>query len=433
MHRFHLLRLPLLGVALAVFVVMPSLATPVAASTTARWDAKCDDVRLRTEPHTGAKVVRSIDKGARVTVVKTVRAGKWFARCDGAHESRKWLKIVSINGKSTKSLYGRNAVFAAKWLFKYVKTNTPDPKPDPTPPPPAPTTSLVSNCEVRLRSSASTDADTHGVIGGNTIVTASGTVSGESWAAECGSSVSGSGWLKVTAVGGKSVTSLYGVSVVYAASGLFRAVTTTSNYREGIDISHWQGTIDWAQVAAAGKSFAIAKATEGIGYRDDTYTRNQAQAMANGLKFGAYHFARPENDPVREADWFVDNANYQRGMIIPTLDLERTGGRGPTGLTNWTKAWVQRVEERLGVKPMIYMSPSFWRTNLNDTTWFADNGYDVLWIAHWGVQTPLPPAANWGGKGWTFWQYTSSGSVPGIVGRVDLNRYRFDSFARVSY
>ena len=62
-------------------------------------------------------------------------------------------------------------------------------------------------------------------------------------------------------------------------------------------------------------------------------------------------------------------------MLIPTLDLERTGGRGPTGLTNWTKAWLARVDERLGVKPMIYMSPYFWRTNMNNTRWFADNGY----------------------------------------------------------
>ena len=271
------------------------------------------------------------------------------------------------------------------------------------------------------------------IIDENTIITSSGNVTGTAWEAECNDLVSGTSWLKVTAVGGQSVSSLYGVNVVYAASGLFQPITTTSSYREGIDISHWQGTIDWRQVAAAGKSFAIAKATEGVGYRDDTYARNKAGAMSNGLKFGAYHFARPENDPIREADWFVDNADYEQGMLIPTLDLERTGGRGPTGLTNWTKSWLQRVEERLGVKAMIYMSPYFWRTNLNDTRWFADNGYDVLWVAHWHVAVPQPPAENWGGKGWTFWQYTSDGRVPGISGRVDLNRYRYESFARVSY
>ena len=70
-----------------------------------------------------------------------------------------------------------------------------------------------------------------------------------------------------------------------------------SGYREGIDVSHWQGNIDWVQVKGAGKSFAIVKATEGIGYKDDKYDRNKAGAMGNGLKFGAYHFARPRTTP----------------------------------------------------------------------------------------------------------------------------------------
>lgn len=431
MLRFHHARLPLLVAALAVLVALPSLAGPVDAATK-RWEAKCDDVRLRAEPRTTARVLTSIDEGARVTAVKTVKAGKWFARCGGKLESRKWLKIVSINGKSTESLFDRKAVFGAKWLFRFVKLVEGNPEPTPEPEPKPTTTNLISSCPVRLRESASTEAATTAIIDENTLVTSTGSVTGGAWEADCGTTVSGNAWLKVSAVGGVSVTSLYGVSVVYAASGLFSPVTTTT-YREGIDVSHWQGNIDWVQVAAAGKSFAIAKATEGVGYKDDKYDRNKAGARGNGLKFGAYHFARPENNPVREADWFVDNADYEPGMLIPTLDLERTGGRGPTGLTNWTKVWLARVDERLGVKPMIYMSPYFWRTNLNNTRWFADNGYEVLWIAHWHVANPSPPADNWGGHGWTFWQYTSDGRVPGISGRVDLNRYRFESFARVTY
>jgi lysozyme len=67
-----------------------------------------------------------------------------------------------------------------------------------------------------------------------------------------------------------------------------------------------------------------------------------------------------------------------------------------------------------------------------DTRWFADNGYEVLWVAHWTTgASPIMPANNWGGKGWTFWQYTSDGSVPGITGRVDLNRYNGTSLTRV--
>ena len=69
---------------------------------------------------------------------------------------------------------------------------------------------------------------------------------------------------------------------------------------------------------------------------------------------------------------------------------------------------------------------------MGDTTWFAENGYHVLWVAHWTTATaPIVPGGAWGGDGWTFWQYTSSGPVPGISGRVDLNRYNGTNFGRV--
>jgi hypothetical protein len=81
---------------------------------------------------------------------------------------------------------------------------------------------------------------------------------------------------------------------------------------------------------------------------------------------------------------------------------------------------------------MIYTSPSFWRTYLGDTRIFADQGYSILWIAHWGVSSPSVPASNWGGKGWTFWQ-TGGGPVPGISGDVDLDVYNGTDLTRVIY
>jgi GH25 family lysozyme M1 (1,4-beta-N-acetylmuramidase) len=433
MLRAHRSVLPLVVAVLAVLVVLPAVAGPADAATS-KWIAKCDDVRIRTEPRTSSRVLRSINEGAVVTAVRKVRGGRWSATCGTNLSSRTWLKIVAINGRSTRALFGRGAVYAAAGLFKAKPAPTPPPPTSTPPPPTSTTTDYVSNCSVRLRSSASTVADTTAIIDDNTLVTGTTTVQGSTWAADCGLSVSGDTWYRITAVGGQSVSSLYGVSAVFAASGLFRAVTATSGYLEGIDVSKWQGIVDWAQVRAAGKRFAIGKATEGVGYKDESYDRNKAGARAQGLVFGAYHFARPgNNDPVREADWFLDTAGYERGMIVPTLDLEQTGGLGPNALTTWTKAWVQRVDARLGVKPMIYTSPSFWRNNLNDTRWFADNGYAIVWIAHWGVSSPSVPAGNWGGRSWTFWQYTSDGRVPGISGRVDLNRYRYQSFEAVTY
>jgi GH25 family lysozyme M1 (1,4-beta-N-acetylmuramidase) len=194
----------------------------------------------------------------------------------------------------------------------------------------------------------------------------------------------------------------------------------------GIDVSHWQGSIDWAQVAGAGRRFAIAKATQGRANVDPQYGINKAGAELNGIVFGAYHFADPDNthnDALREADHFVDTAQLGPGNLIPVLDIERTGGLTQAKVTAWILDWLDRVTERVGVRPMVYTSPNGWLNRTGDTTAVAAAGYTVLWVAHWGVAEPRLPAADWNGNGWTFWQYTSQGSVPGIIGNVDLDWY----------
>ena len=203
---------------------------------------------------------------------------------------------------------------------------------------------------------------------------------------------------------------------------------------EGIDVSHWQGVIDWPAVRAAGKRFAYIKASQDTDFVDDRYATNRAQAKAAGLYVGAYHFAEPSavaNDAQDEADHFVATAGFAKGELLPVLDLESTGGLESSELVTWTKAFVARLHERTGLRAVIYVSPNFWTTRMDDTRWFADNGYPVLWIAHWTTGAPTVPAANWGSKSWTFWQYTSDGSVPGITGRVDLDRFRGTDFTRV--
>ena len=433
MHRrVHRSWLPIVIAMLAVLVILPSLAGEADAGTY-KWTAKCT-ANVRMSATTSSKVLRVIARGAVVTAVGSVSGGHWSTSCDGGRSGNLWLKIVAINGRTTKSFFGRSAVYAARGLFKVVPPPPPPPTPTPTPTPTPDTADLISNCSVRLRSGPTTDAGTTTIIDSNVVVTAEDAVSGGAWAADCATSVSGNTWYRIVEVGGHSVSSLYGVDQVYAATGLFRTAAISS-YVEGIDVSKWQGVINWPMVAAAGKQFTIAKATEGVGYEDGTYDANKAGATAAGLAFGAYHFARPDLNPdgASEADWFVDTAGYQPGMIIPTLDLERHGTLTDAQLIAWVKAWLGRVYERLGVRPMIYASPSFWTTYMGNTRWFADNGYAILWVAHWGVTSPSVPATNWGGRSWTFWQYTSNGTVPGISGDVDLDRYRFDSFDAVMY
>jgi GH25 family lysozyme M1 (1,4-beta-N-acetylmuramidase) len=194
----------------------------------------------------------------------------------------------------------------------------------------------------------------------------------------------------------------------------------------GIDVSLYQETIDWTAVNHNNVQFAIMRATKGEAEVDSAYQTNLAEAAANGFVVGAYHRATPSDtagDPEVEADHFLAVAQNAAGDIIPALDIEETGGLTPDELKDWVKDWVTRVKGQLGVRPMVYASPNFWRTNMGNTKWFAKHGYP-LWIAHWYVQAPDVPANDWDGHGWTFWQWTSTGSLNGIT--TDVDRDRFD-------
>jgi GH25 family lysozyme M1 (1,4-beta-N-acetylmuramidase) len=393
---------------------------------------------LRTSASTRASVKKVIPAGTKVSANLRLVGRDWRTTCAGkAVSGHSWYRITAVNGKSVKSLYGVTYLYAAVGLFKtYV---------------PPPVTKYAA-CRANLRSSASTGATSRTVINIDTKVLVATQVTGSSYSTTCsGKAVSGKSWYRISSVNGKSVKSVYGVTYLYSATGLYKSTVTTSGgptptppppaptppsgHTEGIDISHWQGVINWTKVAAAGKRFAFMKASESTNFVDDTYITNRAQARAAGLYVGAYHFAQPSSgagDAIAEADHFINTAGPVSGDLLPVLDLERSGSLSQTALTAWVKAFLGRIEERVGVKAIIYVSPNFWRTYMGDTTWFGANGYDILWVAHWttGV-APIVPGGNWGGDGWTFWQYTSDGAVNGISGRVDLNRYRGTNFTPV--
>ncbi len=228
---------------------------------------------------------------------------------------------------------------------------------------------------------------------------------------------------------------LLGLVATVATSFVAPQAASAAEPTEGIDISHWQGDIDWTQVRAAGKEFAFMKASEDIDFVDTTYGLNRARAKAAGFVIGAYHFAQPDplpGDAVAEADHFLDTAGIADGDLPPVLDLERTGGLTPGALRNWVTGYLERIRERTGVRGVIYTSPNFWANNMASTDWFATNGYRVVWVAHWTTApAPTVPASDWAGFGWTFWQYTSSGTVAGITGRVDLDRFDGGDFSSV--
>src|SRR5439155_13869890 len=114
-----------------------------------------------------------------------------------------------------------------------------------------------------------------------------------------------------------------------------------------------------------GYSFVFQNATEGVTVSDVTYPVNRAGAASVGIHLGAYHFARPGGttdssiaaDAIFEADHFLSYAQPSPGDLLPVLDLEVTGGLKPPQLIVWTQAWVNEVVARLGVRPIIYVSP----------------------------------------------------------------------------
>ncbi len=412
------------AVLLFMLAAAASPSTTLGASTTKV--ALCN-ANLRTSTLAGSTIKKVARIGTIVSVATTITARSYSTTCAGrAVSGNTWIRITAVAGRSVKSLYGVTYLYAASKLFKTVPV------------------SKYAACALNLRNTPKAGSVALSRVKIDTMVTVVATVSGRSYSTTCsGKAVSGNHWAKISAVNGKTVKSLFGVSYVYAASRLLSASRTLAappapaapGTLEGIDVSHWQNAIDWVAVRGAGKSFAYVKASEDTDFVDPLYATNRAAAEAVGIVVGAYHFAQPDiaaGDGAAEADHFVDTATPQKGELLPVLDLERTGGLSTAALTTWVRNYLDRIEQRLGVRAVIYCSPNFWKNYMGDTTWFANNGYEVLWVAHWTTASdPTVPGGAWGANGWTFWQYTSDGVVPGIAGRVDLNRYNGSDLGRV--
>lgn len=195
----------------------------------------------------------------------------------------------------------------------------------------------------------------------------------------------------------------------------------------GIDISNWQRGIDISKVPC---DFVIAKATEGIGYVDKSCDGFIQQALKLGKKIGFYHFARPtaNNDPIREADFFYENCKGYFGKAIPILDWEAENKHNVA----WAKKWLDRVYQRSGVKPVIYMSESV--VNAYDWSSVANADYG-LWVAKYRDNNPdynynmanagSRPKVKWW-KFYCMWQWTSSGRLNGYNGNLDCNVFYGD-------
>jgi lysozyme len=187
---------------------------------------------------------------------------------------------------------------------------------------------------------------------------------------------------------------------------------------ELVDFAAPNGTIPFHKVKAAGVAGVWLKATEGRTFDDAAYVRNREAALSAGLRVGAYHFGRPDNNPAKaEAEHFAKVVGrVGRRDLRPVLDLEQAGVYAHGQLETWSHAFSQELKALLGVYPLFYSYPDYIRRMACETTigsglWIADYG------ANDGKRHPTTAPAPW--KGWVAHQYTSKGHIPGLSIVVD--------------
>lgn len=187
----------------------------------------------------------------------------------------------------------------------------------------------------------------------------------------------------------------------------------------GVDVSSYQGEIDWAVLAGQGVDFAFLKATEGSGMQDRYFAQNWTKAQAAGVRVGAYHFFSYDSPGETQAENFIAQVPVTAGALPPVVDVEFYGDK----LQNPPQAeavkavlepLLARLEEHYGQKPILYATYRSYSLYLKD-------GYEdyPLWMSS-PIIAPI-------GKAWSFWQYSHSAELEGYrgsEGRIDLNVFR---------
>lgn len=186
----------------------------------------------------------------------------------------------------------------------------------------------------------------------------------------------------------------------------------------GIDISHYQGNIDWdklhdALIDGNPIRFIIIKGTEGNSMLDENFNDNFYNAREYGFIRGAYHYFVPGVDARSQADYFLKQVHLEDGDMPPVLDFEQTGNLTPEKVRKDALVWLRQVEKKYNVKPVLYTYYKF------KMKYFSGKDFDEYpyWIAHYYVDTLKYQGA------WKLWQHTDLGQIDGIKPRVDLNVY----------
>ncbi len=187
----------------------------------------------------------------------------------------------------------------------------------------------------------------------------------------------------------------------------------------GVDVSHYQGEIDWKALESQGIDFAFIKATEGSSYLDETFAENWAAVEDTGLYAGAYHFFSFDSDGRTQADWYIQTVGNLNGRLAPVVDVEYYGDKEinppeKTSVIRELQEFLDILEEQYHIKPIIYTTYKMYRR-------YIEGEFEEypLWIRN----VYYSPNLDMEGK-WQFWQYTDRAVLAGYAGTekyIDLN------------
>ena len=188
---------------------------------------------------------------------------------------------------------------------------------------------------------------------------------------------------------------------------------------KGVDVSSYQGVIDWKTLAAQDISFVFIKATEGSTFVDDNFACNYSEARRTGLRVGAYHFFSYDSAGGTQADNFIKTVEKFEGMLPPVIDLEFYGDKRQNpppqaDVRRELDIFIEKVTEYYGMKPIIYATEKSYSLYLDGAYGDCD-----IWIRN----VYIPPSLS-DGRDWTFWQYTNKGYLKGYQGKekyIDIN------------
>jgi len=212
-------------------------------------------------------------------------------------------------------------------------------------------------------------------------------------------------------------------------------ILTAPGSVQGMDVSSYQGNVNWSSAWSKGARFAYVKATEGTFYVNSYFAQQYNGSYNQGMTRGAYHFARPDRSSgSAQADYFVNHGGgwSADGRTLPgTLDIEyNPSGSTCYGLSNssmvsWIKSFSDRYRSRTGRYPVIYTTTNWWTQCTGNRTNFGNN--NPLWIANYGATAGSLP---YGWTYYTFWQYADHGAFPGDQDVFNGDASRLAIFAR---